>query len=92
MATNYKPASATTADTLTNLRAIAGVDFNGSEAISIPYENLTFKPTAGSGITITAGSSTLSPIISASASTPTSTSLISIFNATQFTKIQGQVK
>jgi hypothetical protein len=83
----WKPAGAVLADTATALattRAIAGVNFNGTVAIAIPYENLTFKPTAGSGITITAGSSTLSPIISSSASTPTSASLVGILNTAQF--------
>jgi hypothetical protein len=91
MASGYKPASAGTADTLSTARNIAGVSFNGSAPISIPYDNLTFKPTAGSGITITAGSSTLSPIISASASTPTSSSLISIFDTTQFADVSSKI-
>ena len=52
IASGYKPSSAGTADTLTTSRNIAGVAFNGSENINIPYANLTNKLTAGSGITI----------------------------------------
>jgi hypothetical protein len=87
----YKPSSAGTADTLTIGRNIAGVSFNGSGAIEIPYFNLTNKLTAGSGITITAGSATTSPEISATggASAPTSATLAGILNASQFTNNTG---
>jgi len=70
-------------------RNIAGVGFDGSGAIAIPYDNLTFKPTAGTNITITAGSSTLSPIINATSQAPTSASLVGILNTTQFTNNTG---
>jgi hypothetical protein len=78
--------------TATNLLTATNIAGNGSAITSIPYDNLTFKPTAGTGITITAGSSTLSPIISASASSPTSANLITILNATQFTNNTGTNK
>jgi hypothetical protein len=48
-----KPATAVLADTATVLAAnrnIAGVPFNGSGAIDIPYFNLTNKITAGTGL------------------------------------------
>jgi hypothetical protein len=80
---------ASTATILATTRAIAGVNFDGSAAISIPYENLTFKPTAGTGIAITAGSSVLSPIISATSQAPTSASLVGILNTSQFTNNVG---
>jgi len=70
-------------------RNIAGVGFDGSGAIAIPYDNLTFKPTAGTNITITAGSSTLSPIINATSQAPTSASLVGILNTTQFVNNTG---
>jgi hypothetical protein len=79
-------------NTGTNLLTATNIAGNGSAITSIPYENLTFKPTAGTGITITAGSSTSSPIINATASTPTSASLITILNETQFTNNTGTNK
>ena len=81
---SWKPTTAAAADTAVKLataRNIAGVDFDGSAAISIPYFNLTNKPTAGTGISITAGSAILAPVIS---STYASSDLIGIFNSTQF--------
>jgi hypothetical protein len=63
----FKPATAVLADTATALatsRNIAGVGFNGSAAIDIPYFNLTNKITAGTGISLTSGSATTSPSIS----------------------------
>jgi hypothetical protein len=63
----FKPATAVLADTATALatsRNIAGVGFNGSAAIDIPYFNLTNKITAGTGISLTTGSATTSPSIS----------------------------
>jgi hypothetical protein len=63
----FKPATAVLADTATVLatsRNIAGVPFNGSGAIDIPYFNLTNKITAGTGISLTTGSATTSPSIS----------------------------
>jgi hypothetical protein len=89
IATGYKPSSAGTADTLATGRAIAGVSFDGSTAIAIPYDNLTFKPTAGTNITITAGGSALSPIINATSQAPTSASLVGILNTAQFTNNVG---
>jgi hypothetical protein len=62
-----KPATAVLADTATVLatsRNIAGVGFNGSAAIDIPYFNLTNKITAGTGISLTTGSASSSPTIS----------------------------
>jgi len=62
-----KPATAVLADTATVLAAnrnIAGVPFNGSGAIDIPYFNLTNKITAGTGISLTTGSASSSPTIS----------------------------
>jgi hypothetical protein len=62
-----KPATAVLADTATVLatsRNIAGVGFNGSGAIDIPYFNLTNKITAGTGISLTTGSASSSPTIS----------------------------
>jgi len=59
-----KPATAVLADTATALAAtrnIAGVGFNGSAAIDIPYPNLTNKLTAGTGISISAATT---PVIS----------------------------
>jgi hypothetical protein len=90
--TIYKPSSAGTADTLTTARNIAGVAFDGSGPIDIPYFYLTNKPTAGNGISITAGSATTSPEISATAQTPTSASLAGILNTTQFTNNTGTSK
>jgi hypothetical protein len=46
-------------------RAIAGVSFNGTADISIPYFNLTNKITAGNGISLTSGSASSSPTITA---------------------------
>ena len=66
MASGYKPASATTADTATKLVAaanIAGVGFDGSGAINIPYFNLTNRITVGNGLAISTGSATVSPNI-----------------------------
>jgi hypothetical protein len=63
----FKPATAVLADTATVLAAnrnIAGVGFNGSAAIDIPYFNLTNKITAGTGISLTTGSASTSPSIS----------------------------
>jgi len=60
----FKPATAVLADTATVLAAnrnIAGVPFNGSGAIDIPYPNLTNKLTSGTGITISAATP---PVIS----------------------------
>jgi hypothetical protein len=62
--TALKPATAGLADTATALatsRNIAGVGFNGSAAIDIPYPNLTNKLTSGTGITISAATP---PVIS----------------------------
>jgi hypothetical protein len=62
-----KPATAGLADTATALattRNIAGVGFNGSGAIDIPYFNLTNKIAAGNGISLTTGSASSSPTIS----------------------------
>jgi hypothetical protein len=62
-----KPATAVLADTATVLatsRNIAGVGFNGSAAIDIPYFNLTNKIAAGNGISLTTGSASSSPTIS----------------------------
>jgi hypothetical protein len=59
-----KPSTAVLADTATALatsRNIAGVGFNGSANIDIPYPNLTNKLTAGTGITISAATT---PVIS----------------------------
>ena len=58
---NISVGLADTATKLATTRAIAGVNFDGTGAIAIPYFNLTNKPTAGTGIAITAGSATLSP-------------------------------
>ena len=58
---NISVGLADTATKLATTRAIAGVNFDGTGAIAIPYFNLTNKPTAGTGIAITAGSVTLSP-------------------------------
>ena len=85
---NWKPTTASIADSamqLVSTRNIAGVGFNGTTSIAIPYFNLDFKPTAGTGITISAGSSTSSPVISATASTPTPATLITILNTNDFT-------
>ena len=62
-----KPATAVLADTATALatsRNIAGVGFNGTANIDIPYFNLTNRITSGTGISITTGSATTSPVIS----------------------------
>jgi hypothetical protein len=62
-----KPATAGLADTATALattRNIAGVGFNGSGAIDIPYFNLTNKITAGNGISLSSGTASSSPTIS----------------------------
>jgi hypothetical protein len=45
----YKHPASTTADKLANTRKIAGIDFDGSAAIDIPYANLTNKPNLFSG-------------------------------------------
>ena len=85
---NWKPTTCSIADSamqLVSSRNIAGVPFNGTTSIAIPYFNLDFKPTAGTGITISAGSSTSSPVISATASTLTSETLITILNTNDFT-------
>jgi hypothetical protein len=66
IASGYKPSSATTADTATklvNIRNIAGVGFDGSAAIDIPYFNLINKIAVGNGLAITTGSATASPSI-----------------------------
>ena len=62
----FKPTAglADTATALATSRNIAGVGFNGTGAIDIPYFNLTNKITAGNGISLTTGSSTSSPSIS----------------------------
>ena len=57
---------APSATKLATARAIAGVDFDGTTAINIPYFNLTNKITVGSGLAITAGSATVSPDITLS--------------------------
>ena len=45
--------NASTATTLANARTIAGVNFNGSANIAIPFANLASKPTTLSGYGIT---------------------------------------
>ena len=65
--TAFKPATAVLADTATALatsRNIAGVGFTGAGNIDIPYFNLTNKITSGTGISITSGSASSSPVIS----------------------------
>ena len=57
---------APSATKLATARAIAGVDFDGTTAINIPYFNLTNKITVGSGLAITTGSATVSPDITLS--------------------------
>ena len=72
--TAFKPANAGLADTATALatsRNINGVAFNGTAAIDIPYFNLTNKITAGTGISITDGSASSSPVISTNLSAGT---------------------
>ena len=73
----FKPATAVLADTATALatsRNIAGVGFNGTANIDIPYFNLTNKITSGTGISITTGSATTSPVISTNLSAGTNVS------------------
>jgi len=53
---------------LATIRNIAGVGFDGSGNIDIPYFNLTNKITVGSGLSISAGSATTSPDITVSLS------------------------
>ena len=62
----FKPTAglADTATALATSRNIAGVGFNGTGAIDIPYFNLTNKITAGNGISLTPGSASTSPSIS----------------------------
>jgi len=57
---------APSATKLETSRAIAGVGFDGTTAINIPYFNLTNKITVGSGLAITAGSASVSPDITLS--------------------------
>jgi hypothetical protein len=71
---------------LANSRNIAGVTFNGSGNIDIPYTNLTNKLSQVTGITISA---VTPPVISA---TYTSGNLISIFNSTQIENVSSVIQ